>query len=689
MFRDKRQHQLVVLFSFAVLFIFNIPNAYADLWHVQTIGTRTTGSSLMEDWTPENCYPTLAAATALAAAGDTILLDNEIHLLNETVTLAGFLGNRNLGGLDNDASLECGPLAQLILGNDGGAVEVRGLVFTGDGSTSDQSLFVVENGVGTLVSATFEACGFTNMDRTNGSGIDASASGEGAELNILSCVFENNSTVGEGGAIAVGNAFQVDIFNSQFIGNSVHLLDSRNQGKGGAIAVFSPDVPSSVTIDLSFFSGNQSSGPGGALFIEDANVNLANTEFTGNLSAAGGLTNWAAGAAVMVRRQEHHLEDLSLTVQDCVFTDNKGDLSLSPWAGDGGGIAVRGYIDRPMSVTVSDSEFRGNFNAQGAGIFMGYNATGKVERCSFHDNVAYLQGGACFKGGAYPDNIGETMVFEYCEFVGNKAGQDDQGQESTDLGRGGAFSTRLATRGEFYNCTFVNNVVSGPIGKGDAIMHPAEGGVFDSDDLRCVIVNCAFYGTEGNNVQVFGHENAFSQVSNNAWEAGQFLSVGVVPTNTVELVGMPFISLEDLHLPSGSPLIDVALDVGLTQDIEMNPVPNLTVPDIGAYESEFAVAPVQDEVPASAPVLSAYPNPFNPRTTLSFELTRDSQVSVEVFDIQGRRVSMVETGHRPAGLHRVDWNGMDDNGRALPSGVYHAVLRLGNEAHTRKLTLVR
>lgn len=663
--------------------------AFAERWHVMTTGTRTEGSSLVGDWSPENCYPTLAAASALAAPGDSILLESETHSLDEAVTLVSFLGNRNLDGLANPAVLECGAMAQLTLGSYGGDVEIRGVGFTDGGSVSDQSLIMVDNAGGTPVSATLSFCGFIDLHRTDGSCIDASSGGEGAALKILDCMFQNNATVGEGGAIIVGNAYQVDVMNSQFTENSVNLLDDRNQGKGGAIAVLSPDTPTSVTIDNSLFSGNTSSGPGGALFLEDAEVTLLNSEFTGNLSAFGGLTEWAAGAAVMVRRQDHHLEEISFTVQDCDFIDNKGDLALSPWAGDGGGIAVRGYIDRPFPVSVSDSRFEGNYNAQGGGLFVGYNSTGLVERCTFHDNVAYLQGGASFKGGAYPDNIGETVVYQYCEFVGNKAGLDDQGQESVELGRGGAFSTRLATRAEFMNCTFVDNVVYGPIGKGDAIMHPAEGGVFDDDTLRCEIINCAFFGTGGNDVQVYGQENAFSNVWNNAWEEGQFACAGVTPLNTVIFAGLPFIALDDLQLPEGSPLIDAAMDLGLTMDILGNPVPYVTLPDIGAYESEYAVAPVGDEIPASAPVLSAWPNPFNPRTTLSYELARDGHVSVEIYDIQGRRVSVLESGHQAAGMHQVVWNGIDVQGRALPSGVYNAVLRLGNEVHARKLTLVR
>jgi len=389
-----------------------------------------------------------------------------------------------------------------------------------------------------------------------------------------------------------------------------------------------------------------------------------------------------------VRRMNGTPGEMYLDVDQCSFIGNTGNLEVDPWAGDGGGIVVRGSSGLNITVNINDSEFVDNYNSQGGGIYIGRFATALIQRCHFRDNTAYLQGGGAFKGGIYPDNIGETAVFEYCEFVGNQAGLDNLGQESTDLGRGGAFCTRLAPRAEFYNCTFVNNVAHGPLHRGDAIMHPQEWGTFDSDDLRCVIINSVFYGTMGNDVQIYGDDNAFSLVSNNSWQEGQFFCTGVAPVNTIVLTELPFFTLEDLHLPEGSPLIDRALDVGLTMDLDGNPVPNGTLPDIGAYESDFAVTPVAD-LPFVESVLKSWPNPFNPRTKLSYELATDQFVVLEIFDIQGRRVSVLEAGNKPAGSHQLIWSGTDDQGRVLPSGIYHALLRTNGQAHTQKLTLVR
>jgi hypothetical protein len=93
--------------------------------------------------------------------------------------------------------------------------------------------------------------------------------------------------------------------------------------------------------------------------------------------------------------------------------------------------------------------------------------------------------------------------------------------------------------------------------------------------------------------------------------------------------------------------------------------------------------------PAAAPVLSAAPNPFNPRTELRFDLGSGGLVALEVFDIAGRRVRVLATATLPAGPHAWTWDGCDEAGRALPSGAYVARLRSPGGAATVKVQLVR
>ncbi len=68
--------------------------------------------------------------------------------------------------------------------------------------------------------------------------------------------------------------------------------------------------------------------------------------------------------------------------------------------------------------------------------------------------------------------------------------------------------------------------------------------------------------------------------------------------------------------------------------------------------------------------VSAYPNPFNPQTTIAWELPDDSFLTIEIFDIRGRRVRTLWDRATPAGPGQVNWNGTDSKGRMQLSGKY-------------------
>jgi hypothetical protein len=71
-----------------------------------------------------------------------------------------------------------------------------------------------------------------------------------------------------------------------------------------------------------------------------------------------------------------------------------------------------------------------------------------------------------------------------------------------------------------------------------------------------------------------------------------------------------------------------------------------------------------------------YPNPFNPRTSIAFSLSRRSEVSLEVYDLRGRRVRTLLGGEiLEPGTHAQEWNGRDRDGNGVASGVYFYRLR--------------
>jgi len=83
------------------------------------------------------------------------------------------------------------------------------------------------------------------------------------------------------------------------------------------------------------------------------------------------------------------------------------------------------------------------------------------------------------------------------------------------------------------------------------------------------------------------------------------------------------------------------------------------------------------------------PNPANPRVAIEFALPRAGEVRVDLYDVRGARVRRLLDEVRPAGGHRIAWDGADDAGRPVASGVYFCEVRAVGEQRVRKLTLVR
>ena len=83
------------------------------------------------------------------------------------------------------------------------------------------------------------------------------------------------------------------------------------------------------------------------------------------------------------------------------------------------------------------------------------------------------------------------------------------------------------------------------------------------------------------------------------------------------------------------------------------------------------------------------PNPFNPSTAITFRLPAPGPVSLEVFDMRGRRVKVLFRGGAEQGNHTVYWDGTGVDGRRLASGVYFYRLQAGQESITRKMILVK
>ena len=94
-------------------------------------------------------------------------------------------------------------------------------------------------------------------------------------------------------------------------------------------------------------------------------------------------------------------------------------------------------------------------------------------------------------------------------------------------------------------------------------------------------------------------------------------------------------------------------------------------------------------VPQAYALYANYPNPFNPETAIRFDLPQAETVRLEVFDLLGQHVRTLVDGWRAAGLHEVLWNGRNEMGAKVGSGLYFYRLRAGNFVQTRRMLLLK
>jgi len=87
--------------------------------------------------------------------------------------------------------------------------------------------------------------------------------------------------------------------------------------------------------------------------------------------------------------------------------------------------------------------------------------------------------------------------------------------------------------------------------------------------------------------------------------------------------------------------------------------------------------------------LTAHPNPFNPRVTLSFTLPQPGHASLEIFSLDGSRVRQLASGFYAAGNRSFSWDGRTDTGNDAASGIYFAKLGMAEGEANQRLILLR
>ena len=84
-----------------------------------------------------------------------------------------------------------------------------------------------------------------------------------------------------------------------------------------------------------------------------------------------------------------------------------------------------------------------------------------------------------------------------------------------------------------------------------------------------------------------------------------------------------------------------------------------------------------------------YPNPFNPITTLRYDLPEATNVTITVYDMMGRQVRNLVNTNQNSGYNSVIWNGTNDNGEMVSGGMYFYSIKTNTFSQTRKMILLK
>lgn len=94
-------------------------------------------------------------------------------------------------------------------------------------------------------------------------------------------------------------------------------------------------------------------------------------------------------------------------------------------------------------------------------------------------------------------------------------------------------------------------------------------------------------------------------------------------------------------------------------------------------------------LPRTPQISALYPNPFNPEVTIEYTLPEEMDISLTVYDVQGRQVAELTRGTQSAGQHALQWQGIDQTGNAISTGVYFCRLEAGDHSNTLKMVYLK
>ncbi|MGB2768211.1 MAG: T9SS type A sorting domain-containing protein [Candidatus Zixiibacteriota bacterium] len=143
------------------------------------------------------------------------------------------------------------------------------------------------------------------------------------------------------------------------------------------------------------------------------------------------------------------------------------------------------------------------------------------------------------------------------------------------------------------------------------------------------------------------------------------------------------------HLGPDHQVIFFCFPLYFIQEDQATQLLHQALADLGMYPTGFESAEGEENTPRSFSLKQNYPNPFNPETIIEYNLPEGCQVEIVVYNILGQKVRTLLEEYQKAGRHRVLWDGKDEKGRDVSSGIYLYRIKTSEFAQTKKMVLLR
>jgi len=385
-----------------------------------------------------------------------------------------------------------------------------------------------------------------------------------------------------------------------------------------------------------------------------------------------------------------------------------------------------GFFGYPEVSTISNLGLE-NINVtgnQGVGGFAGWNETSLISNCYA---TGYITGNQEV-GGLVGYNHFSTIIFSYTVIsvtgngnnsVGGLVGFNNDASTivncysisslsgNDDIGGIAGMNIYSAILNSFSDCNITGNdclgglvgdcyesFISNSYSKGSVIEGNSKVGGLVGINISCPIMNSysTSYVNGNNNVGGLIGYISYPNVENSFWDiqtSGQTTSAGGTGKTTAEMqdvatyTSLATVGLEEPWDFVGNPFDDIGNED--FWDIEEgfnNGYPYFANPLVG----------IDDEIinnnSKTTKLFENYPNPFNPTTTFKFSIQNDSKVYLTIYNIKGQKIKTLANNDFTKGSHSIIWNGDDDSGNSISSGIYLYKLNVNGKTEAFKKCLL-